>query len=93
MLYPGDVVSQLDRTLENIEALLSKAGANLGDMASILVYLRDPADGALIEAVLHEKIGPVPYVLVNAPVCRPGWLVEIEGIAVIPAHLPELPEF
>lgn len=93
VLHPGDVVSQLDRTLENIEALLSKAGANLGDMASILVYLRDPADGALIEAVLHEKIGPVPYVLVNAPVCRPGWLIEIEGIAVVPAHLPELPEF
>ena len=93
ILHPGDVVSQLDRTLENIEALLSKVGANLGDLASILVYLRDPADGAVIEAALREKIGLIPYVLVHAPVCRPGWLIEIEGIAVIPAHLPELPEF
>ena len=93
ILHPGDVISQLDRTLENIEALLSKAGANLGDLASILVYLRDPADGAVIEAALREKIGLVPYVLVDAPVCRPGWLIEIEGIAVIPAHLPALPEF
>lgn len=93
ILHPGDVVSQLDRTLENIEVLLSKVGANLGDLAAILVYLRDPADGAVIEAALREKIGLVPYVLVHAPVCRPGWLIEIEGIAVIPAHLPELPEF
>lgn len=93
VLHPGDVVSQLDRTLKNIEALLSKAGANLGDLASILVYLRDPADGAVIETALHEKLGLVPYILVDAPVCRPGWLIEIEGIAVIPAHLPELPEF
>ena len=54
---------------------------------------RDPADGAVIEAALREKIGLIPYVLVHAPVCRPGWLIEIEGIAVIPAHLPELPEF
>jgi hypothetical protein len=40
--------------------LLSKAGANLGDLASILVYLRDPADGTVIEAALREKIGLVP---------------------------------
>ncbi|MEY3897294.1 MAG: hypothetical protein RLZZ214_2815 [Verrucomicrobiota bacterium] len=93
ILHPGDVIGQLDRTLENIEALLEKAGANLGDLAAILVYLRDPADGAVIEASLLEKLGAVPFILVNAPVCRPGWLIEIEGIAVIPAHLPEVPEY
>ena len=59
----------------------------------ILVYLRDPADGSIIEAALREKMGTVPFILVNAPVCRPGWLIEIEGIAVIPAHLPGLPEY
>lgn len=93
ILHPGDVLGQLDRTLENIEALLEKAGANLGDLAAILVYLRDPADGAVIEAALLEKLGAVPFILVNAPVCRPGWLIEIEGVAVIPAHLPGLPDY
>ncbi len=93
IVHPGDVLSQLARTLENIEALLAKAGANLGDLASIIVYLRDPADGHRIEAALREKMGPVPYVMVHAPVCRPGWLIEIEGIAIVPANLPHLPEF
>ena len=93
ILHEGDVLRQLDRSLENIEALLEKAGANLGDLAVILVYLRDAADGALIEAALRERIGTLPYVLVEAAVCRPGWLIEIEGIAVVPAHLPHLPPF
>lgn len=89
----GDTIGQLDRTLENIEALLGKAGANLGDLAVMLVYLRDPADGPLVEAALRERVGTVPFVLVEAAVCRPGWLVEIEGIAVVPTHRPELPPF
>ena len=93
ILHEGDVIRQLGRTLENVEALLAQADANLGDLASILVYLRDPADGATVESILREKLGSIPYVMVEAPVCRPGWLIEIEGIAVIPANLPRLPGF
>ncbi len=93
ILHQGDVIRQLDRTLENIEALLAKAGANLGDLAVILVYLRDPADAAAIEAILDERMGTVAYVMVDAPVCRPGWLIEIEGIAIVPCHRPGLPAF
>ena len=93
ILHECDIIRQLDRTLENIEALLAKAGANLGDLASILVYLRDPADGAAVETALRERMGTVSYVMVQAPVCRPGWLIEIEGIAVVQANLPQLPAF
>lgn len=93
ILHEGDVIRQLGRTLENIEALLEKAGANLGDLASIIVYLRDPADGAAVEAALRERLGTVSCVMVLAPVCRPGWLIEIEGIAIVPANLPKLPAF
>lgn len=93
ILHEGDVIRQLGRTLENIEALLAKADANLGDLASILVYLRDPADGAAVEGILREKLGSIPYVMVEAPVCRPGWLIEIEGIAIVSAIMPELPSF
>jgi enamine deaminase RidA (YjgF/YER057c/UK114 family) len=93
IVHPGDVLGQLDRTVRNIEALLGEAGANIGDLASIIVYLRDPADGATIEAALREKLGAVPYILVQGPVCRPGWLIEIEGVAVVSTDLPDLPEF
>ena len=93
IVHPGDVIGQLDRILENIEALLARAGANLGDLASIIVYARDPADGGVIEAALREKAGMIPFILVHAPVCRPGWLIEIEGIAVMPVNRPDLPAF
>lgn len=93
ILHPGDVIGQLGRTLENIKALLSKASATLGDLASILVYLRNREDAAVIETALRESIGNIPFILVHAPVCRPGWLIEIEGLAVVPANLPDLPDF
>jgi enamine deaminase RidA (YjgF/YER057c/UK114 family) len=93
ILHEGDVIRQLDRTLENVESLLESARSDLGDLAVILVYLRDPADGAVVDAALRERLGMVPCVLVHAPVCRPGWLIEIEGVAVIPAYLPHLPDF
>ena len=93
ILHEGDVLRQLDRTLENIEALLAKAGANTGDLAVILASLRDPADGGVIEHALRERFGAVPFVLLHAPVCRPGWLVEIEGLAIVSCHRPGLPAF
>lgn len=93
VVHPGDVMRQLDRTLENIAALLAVGGANPGDLAVVLVYLRDPADAAVIAPALLDRLGAVPTVLVHAPVCRPGWLIEIEGLATVPAHRPDLPGF
>jgi len=93
ILHEGDVLAQLDRTLENIDALLAQADANSGDLAVILVYLRDPADAAVIGKALRDKLGSVPHVMVDAPVCRPGWLIEIEGIAVVTTRKPRLPAF
>jgi enamine deaminase RidA (YjgF/YER057c/UK114 family) len=93
VVHPGDVLRQLDRTVENITALLAAAGANPGDLAVALVYLRDPADAEVIASALHDRFGAVPTVLLYAPVCRPGWLIEIEGVATVPAIRPDLPGF
>lgn len=92
ILHEGDVNRQLDRTLENIEALLAKSGANLGDLAVALVYLRDPADADAIQAALLEKLAGIPSIILRAPVCRPGWLIEIEAIAIVSCHT-DLPAF
>lgn len=93
IVHPGDVVRQLDRTLGNIEGLLAAAGAGLADMLVFIVYLRDPTDHVRVLPVLRERLGDAPMVVVDAPVCRPGWLIEIEGVATVPAGLPELPPF
>lgn len=93
ILYPGDVSKQLDRTLENIEALLKNAGASLKDMGIFIVYLRDPSDYSIIMKRMKQRFRNTPLIIAYAPVCRPGWLVEIEGIAIIPQSVPDMPPF
>jgi len=93
ILYPGQLSKQLDRTIENMEALLKETGASLNDMCSFLVYVRDPADYPLAAQHLRQHFPKIPIGIVVAPVCRPGWLIEIEGIAVIPQSNPQLPSF
>ncbi len=93
IVHPGDVARQLDRTLANMSALLERAGATLDDMAHFIVYLRHPHDADVIGQILRERHPHIPTVIVTAPVCRPDWLVEIEGCAVVPADRPDLPTF
>ena len=93
-MHPGDVLKQLDRTLENMNALLKQAGASLSDMSAFIVYLRDMGDQTLVWPRVREHLGnDVPIQMVLAPVCRPGWLIELEGIAIIPASNPNLPPY
>lgn len=82
ILHQGDVLAQLDRALGNIEAILKAGGAGLADMMSAMVYLRDATDYPLIAQALEERLPGLPATILHAPVCRPGWLVEVEGIAV-----------
>lgn len=93
ILHPGNVSRQLDRTLENMGALLKTAGASLEDMAVFVVYLRDGNDQAMIWPQLRERLGDAPIQMVVAPVCRPGWLIELEGMAILPASNPGLPSY
>lgn len=93
ILYPGDVSRQLDRTFENIEALLKHAGATLNDMSAFIVYIRDPSDCATARQQMRDRFGQAPIAVLVAPVCRPGWLIEVEGTAVVPESNPELPPF
>jgi enamine deaminase RidA (YjgF/YER057c/UK114 family) len=93
IVHPGDVMRQLDRTLLNIEALLASAHAGLRDLSMILVYLRHPGDGPSIRRALRQRFADLPMIVLHAPVCRPGWLVEIEGIACISTKKTHLPDF
>ncbi|MGC8468438.1 MAG: Rid family hydrolase [Acetobacteraceae bacterium] len=93
ILHPGDVLAQLDRALANAEALLRSGGGGLGDLAYLLVYLRDASDFARVDAVLRARFAELPILILAAPVCRPGWLVEIEGVAIVAAAEPGLPRF
>ncbi len=83
ILHLGDVVRQTRRATENVAALLAGSGALLADLRYVIVYLRDSTDAGAVEAVLAEgPLAAVPRIIVYAPVCRPGWLVEMEGVAI-----------
>ncbi|MDR1332579.1 MAG: hypothetical protein LBK07_10820 [Tannerella sp.] len=85
IVHPSDVMKQAGRMLENIRALLDEAGAGMDDVAYMIVYLRDISDYRRIDAWLEESCRRIPRVIVWAPVCRPGWLIEAECMAVIGA--------
>jgi enamine deaminase RidA (YjgF/YER057c/UK114 family) len=91
--HPGDVLRQLERALDNVDALLRSGGAGLGSMTHLLVYLRDPADFYRVEASLNERFPDLPVLILRGAVCRPDWLIEVEGIAIVAADSPHLPAF
>ena len=93
VMYPKDVVKQTHRMWDNVEALLKEAECTYDDVSYMIVYLRDIADYLLVKEMYDERFKDKPYVIVLAPVCRPGWLVEMECMAIKPADQPTLPKF
>lgn len=94
ILHPGDVKAQIVRMLENIEALLAEGGATMNDLLHAIVYLRDPADYLTVKTILESRLPvAIPTLIVQAPVCRPGWLVEMECMTMTSASNPHLPHY
>lgn len=93
IVHPSDIVRQTGRTFENVGMLLKQAEAQMSDVVQMIVYLRDIADYTVVSEYLETNYAKTPYVLVLAPVCRPGWLVEIECIAIKAMKNSELEEF
>ena len=79
--HPEDVARQTHQTLDNIAALVSAencarhglagAGATLGDLVHLRVYLKRPADYAAVRQICCQRIGPLPAIFAVADVCRP----------------------
>jgi enamine deaminase RidA (YjgF/YER057c/UK114 family) len=83
VLHPYDVRKQTARVLENISALLRPHQASLKDMGYLIVYMRNITDVSLVKEILDKnKLNKLPIFFVEGAVCRPEWLVEIEGVAV-----------
>ncbi len=93
VLHRGDVESQFDRALGNVGALLDTGSARLEDLMYLIVYLREPKDFPRVRARLGQYMPELPALYVEGPVCRPDWLVEVEGIAIARQDKPHLPQF
>jgi enamine deaminase RidA (YjgF/YER057c/UK114 family) len=83
----GDAAAQADQAMQNVQQLLREAGAQLGHICKITIYL---TDARLREAVYRvigrwlQGVYPVSTGIVVAGLARPEWLVEVDVIAVIP---------
>lgn len=93
IVAPGDIKAQAQRMLENIEVLLKEGECGWEDVAHMTVYLRDIADHQLVRNLMAERFPLIPKVIVLAPVCRPGWLIETECMAVKKACNPQYAAF
>lgn len=82
IMYPGDIHRQTLRMWENVETLLKEADCGFEHVGHLLVYLRDIADYTVVREMFEERFPNIPKVYLLAPVCRPGWLIEMECMAV-----------
>ncbi len=82
IVHPRNVKQQVHRLWDNVEALLAEAECTYDDVAHMIVYLRDTADYLTVQALYAQRFPEKPIVIVHAPVCRSGWLVEMECMAV-----------
>ena len=81
VVHPGDIRLQTHRMWENVEVLLQEAECTFDDLAQMIVYLRDTADYQIVKQLFDERFPQIPKVILLAPVCRLGWLIEMECIA------------
>jgi enamine deaminase RidA (YjgF/YER057c/UK114 family) len=88
-VHVGDFRAQCQRTFKNITGLLEAEGATWHDIVRTTCYLRDiDRDYAAFNEertafYQEQKLNPVPASTgIQAKLCRPELLVEIEAIAM-----------
>ena len=83
----GDPAAQARQAMDNVETLLSEAGARLEDVCKLVIYLTDSSYREAVYRVVGSRLRgvfPVSTGLVVSALARPEWLVEIDVTAVIP---------
>lgn len=83
----GDAAAQTEQAMANIAMLLKEAGAELGHVCRITIYLTDPRFREEVYRVVGrwlKGVHPVSTGIVVSALARPEWLVEVEATAVIP---------
>ena len=91
--HPKDIVRQTHRMWDNVEALLREADSSYDEVTVMIVYLRDFADYDVVRRLYDERFPDKPHIIVHAPVCRSGWLIEMECMAIKPMDNATMPEF
>jgi len=81
----GDFEAQCRQTFRNIEKTLAEAGAKLGDLVTVTVFLTDPRHTTRMTEIRAEIFGqdfPASAAITVTGFADPAMLIEIQGIAV-----------
>ena len=91
--HPKDIVKQTHRMWDNVEALLKEADCSYDEVGVMIVYLRDIADYDVVNRLYEERFPNTPRIIVHAAVCRSGWLIEMECMAIKPMDNSTMPAY
>jgi enamine deaminase RidA (YjgF/YER057c/UK114 family) len=84
----GDFRAQAVQVFENLKAALASVGATFADVVKLNSYLADIVDLPALREVrvryLNAKALPASTTLAVSGFARPGALLEIEAVAVLP---------
>ena len=85
--HSGDMAAQLALSLDNLEAVLGKAGMSLANLVRLNVYTTDvdllfPHYGVLASRLGAAGVAPATTMLGVTRLAVPGQMVELEGTAV-----------
>jgi len=84
----GDFRAQAVQVFENLKAALAAVGATFADVVKLNSYLGEIADLPVLREVrvryLNAKALPASTTLAVSGFARPGALLEIEAVAVLP---------
>lgn len=84
--HPGDFAGQARATLAALKAQVEAAGgtiANIVKLNTYLIDLRHRTELAQIREEFFGKRAPASTLVGVTALAQPGWLIEIEAIAVI----------
>jgi len=83
-LYPGDIRSQVNCTLDKIKTLLGQEGGILTDICAATVFVKRPEYAEVFwEVAADRRLDNFPAVCVVADVCREELLFEIDAEAAV----------
>lgn len=86
----GNIEAQTYETLNNINTLLSlenmkiygiDEGFNLKDLEAVRVYIKNEEDYEEVKKIIDTIWSDRPVLYLHDHICRPGFLLEVEGLA------------
>jgi enamine deaminase RidA (YjgF/YER057c/UK114 family) len=90
--FKGDLAKQARKTFDNLTAVLMAGGAAWKDVVKLTIFLRDMKDYDefnIVRNAFFREVGLDPFpasTCVEARLCWPDLLCEIEMIAVVPGE-------